>query len=250
VKTIYFADDVFGMNRKWLYEFLPRYRAEVGLPFICLVRADLVCAEPTYAARLADGGCASVFFGVESGNESFRNRVLGKDLTDAQIEGAAALLHGAGIPFRTYNIVALPGETLEDAFSTVRLNIRIGTDYPWCSVFYPFPGAVLTRYAAEEGFLDRDADPGSLTRSFFTDSPLSGVTARRLQNLQKFFQTAVLWPRTFPLIRKLIFLPPNLFFTLWFAAVYLLVYLRSERRGFLKTLRFALKNYRHILARE
>jgi radical SAM superfamily enzyme YgiQ (UPF0313 family) len=38
VRTIYFADDVFGMSKKWLYEFLPRYRQEVDLPFICLVR--------------------------------------------------------------------------------------------------------------------------------------------------------------------------------------------------------------------
>ena len=33
VNQIYFADSVFGMNRKWLYEFLSRYKTEIGIPF-------------------------------------------------------------------------------------------------------------------------------------------------------------------------------------------------------------------------
>src|SRR6266404_3616400 len=88
VRTIYFSDDVFGMSKKWLYEFLPEYQREVGLPFICLVRADIVASDREYAFRLAEGGCKSVFFGVESGNESLRNKVLVKQLSDAQIETA------------------------------------------------------------------------------------------------------------------------------------------------------------------
>ncbi|HET7152972.1 MAG TPA: radical SAM protein, partial [Candidatus Kapabacteria bacterium] len=92
VRTIYFADDVFGMSREWLYEFLPIYKREVGLPFICLVRADIVASDREYAFRLAEGGCASVFFGVESGNEELRNKVLVKQLSDAQIITAATNL--------------------------------------------------------------------------------------------------------------------------------------------------------------
>ena len=250
VRTIYFSDDVFGMSKKWLYEFLPVYKQEVGLPFICLVRADLVASDRDYAFRLAEGGCKSVFFGVESGNEALRNKVLVKQLTDRQIEDAATNLHDAGIPFRTYNIVGLPGETVEDACSTVELNIRIKTDYPWCSVFSPFPGTALTTLAMDEGYLDRDFDPDKLTRSFFTGSPLRTESIEQLQNLQKFFQTAVLLPGTFPFIKRLIRFPSNIFFTLWFGLVYFAVYLKSEQRGFWKTLRFSLKNYRHILAKE
>lgn len=250
VRTIYFADDVFGMNRKWLYEFLPRYKREVGLPFICLVRADMVGSDPEYAFRLAEGGCASVFFGVETGNEALRNKVLAKQLTTQQIQNAAAYLHAALIPFRTYNIVALPGETLDDAFSTVDLNINIKTDYPWCSVFSPFPGTALTEFAIDHGYLDRDFTPDRLSTSFFTVSSLSNKDSRALENLQKFFQTAVLWPKTFPLVKRLVRFRPNLLFTLWFGLVYFLVYLKSERRGFWPTLRFALSNYRHVLARQ
>ncbi len=250
VETIYFADDVFGMSKKWLYEFLPRYKCEVNLPFICLVRADIVSSDPDYSYRLAEGGCQSAFFGVESGNEELRNRVLVKQLSTLQIETAAKYLHDASIPFRTYNIVGLPGETLNDALSTVELNIKIKADYPWCSVFSPFPGTALTQFAIDAGYLDREFDPDTLSQSFFTDSALRQEAIMEMQNLQKLFQTAILWPRSFPLIKKLIRIRPNIIFTLWFGLIYFYVYLKSERRSFWRTLKFALSNYRHVLAKQ
>lgn len=250
VRTIYFADDVFGMSRKWLYEFLPRYRVEIGLPFICLLRADIIAADPEYAGRLAEGGCATVFFGIESGNERTRNEILGKKLGNDEIRVAARRLHDAGIPFRTYNIVGLPGESLDDAYETLKLNIEIGADYPWCSVFMPFPGTALTRFAFDRGLLDPAFEFDSLSKSFFTGSPLRLPDIDRITNLQKFFQTAVLWPWLLPLVRQLVRLPPNRLFDAWFGLIYFVVYLRSEKKRFLGTLRFALRNYRHVLARE
>jgi radical SAM superfamily enzyme YgiQ (UPF0313 family) len=163
---------------------------------------------------------------------------------------AARNLHDAGIPFRTYNMTALPGETLDDAFRTVELNVRIKTDYPWCSVFSPFPGTALAQHAIEKGLLERDFNPEQLGSSFFRATKLRSPEARQLENLQKFFQTAVLWPWTFPLIKLLISLKPNRLFNLWFSLIYFCVYCRSERRGYWPTIRFALRNYRHVFARE
>ncbi len=250
VEVIYFADDVFGMNRSWLYEFLERYKKEVNLPFICLVRADLVAADEQYAFNLAKGGCQSVFFGVESGNEDLRNQILKKQLNDGQILKAAELLHKAGITFRTYNILGLPDETLEDAFSTVELNIKIKADYPWCSIFSPFPGTELSDYALAKGYLSPTFSVEELDKSFFLSSQLDLPHKKELQNLQKFFQTAVLWPWTFPFIKRLIKLPPNFLFRAWFGLIYFYVYIKSEKRNFWETLKFALSNYKHVLVKE
>lgn len=250
VEVIYFADDVFGMNRSWLYEFLERYRKEVDLPFICLVRADLVAADEAYAYNLAKGGCQSVFFGVESGNEDLRNQVLKKQLDDSQIIKAADLLHKAGITFRTYNILGLPDETLADAFSTVELNIKIKADYPWCSIFAPFPGTELSNYALAKGYLSPTFSVEELDKSFFISSQLEMPHKKEIQNLQKFFQTAVLWPWTFPLIKKLIKIRPNFLFRAWFGLVYFYVYIKSEKRNFWETLKFAFLNYKHVLVKE
>jgi radical SAM superfamily enzyme YgiQ (UPF0313 family) len=130
------------------------------------------------------------------------------------------------------------------------LNIKIKTNYPWCSVFSPFPGTALTDYAMREGYLDRDFDPDQLSRSFFTDTKMQHTEANQLENLQKFFQTAVLFPKTVSIIKQLIRLKPNLLFRLWFGLIYFYVYIKSEQRGFWRTLKFGLKNYRHVLAKQ
>jgi anaerobic magnesium-protoporphyrin IX monomethyl ester cyclase len=249
VRVIYFADDVFGINKRWLYDFLPVYKREIGLEFICLLRADIVASDEEYASRLAEGGCRSAFFGIETGNETLRNQVLKKNLHNADIERAAELLHRAGIRFRTYNILGLPDETLEDAFSTVEMNIQIKTDYPWCSIFSPYPGTALADYASKRGYLPEHFDIDRLSKSFFMRSTLDLPNIQEMENLQKLFQTAVLWPRTFPLIKRLIRMRPNALFKYWFGLIYFYTFIKSEHRGFWETLRFALRNFRHVLSK-
>ena len=246
-EVIFFADDCFGVDRKWLYPFLENFRAKVGLPFVCLARADIIARDAEYAPRLAAAGCESVFFGIETGNERLRNEVLNKRLSNADIITAAEQLHQAGIRFRTYNIVGLPGETLEDALSTVDLNVRIQADYPWCSIFAPYPGTPLASEAVRLGFLPESFSEDDMTESFFVGSALDMPNIREMENLQKFFQTLVLWPWSRPLVRRLLGLRPNMLFSLWFGFVYFILYLRSERRSFWSTLRFALANARHVL---
>lgn len=248
VKTIFFCDDLFGMDKEWLYEFLPVYRREIGVPFVCQVRADIVASDPEYARALKDGLCAVVSMGVESGNERLRNRVLQKSLSDAQIVHAAEHLHDAGLPFRAYNVLGLPGETFADAVSTIELNIRIRTDYPWCALFTPLPGTRLSDYAVERGYLAPDFHPDQLPASYFDSSPLSIPRKREIENLHKLFQTVCLFPPLLPAIKTLARLPLGWLYRLWFCAVYFFVYLRSYRLTFFPTLRFALRNARRMLS--
>lgn len=247
-KIIYFVDDVFGLNIEWLYEFLPKYKEKVGIPFVCLVTADVICKNELYAQYLADYGCAAVCFGIESGNENIRNNILDKSISNAQIYKAARELHKAGLKFRTFNILGLPGETLEEALCTVKINIDIKTDYPWCSIFMPFPGTRLTEYAKEKGYLPVDYTIANLSKSFYAKSNLSNhPQINQLQNLQNFFQTAVLWPWSLGIIKLLIRLPQNIIFTTWFGLIYFIIYVKSEKRGFLRTLYFTLRNYQRLI---
>ena len=55
-------------------------------------------------------------------------------------------------------MIGLPGETLEQALKTVDLNARIKTDYPWCSIYQPYPETELGTYALET------RDTGKLSR--------------------------------------------------------------------------------------
>ena len=48
------------------------YKKEIGYPFMCTARANLMNDE--LARILAEGGCQTISFGIETGNE-----LIGKD---------------------------------------------------------------------------------------------------------------------------------------------------------------------------
>ena len=71
---IKFYDDIFVLkDDDWLDEFSVRYAKEVGLPFHCLMRANLL-TEPVLL-KLKRAGLASLSMSIESGNEYIRNSV-------------------------------------------------------------------------------------------------------------------------------------------------------------------------------
>jgi len=119
--TVRFEDDTFTLKRDWSRAFMDQYQSRVGLPFFIGTRADTLDQEMT--THLRQAGCYMAAFSVESGCERVRNGILRKDISTASLRQAAELLHGAGIPFQTTNILGIPGETVEEGFMTVNLNI-------------------------------------------------------------------------------------------------------------------------------
>ena len=235
-KTVYMADDTFILNKTWLFEFLEKYRTRIGLPFSCLVRADLI--SEAIVAKLRSADCYAVFFGVESGYESIRNLVLGKSITDSQIIETASLLKKYGINFRTYNMLGLPGETLKEAFKTIDLNIKIKTDYPWCSILQPYPKTAIRKLVEERGMLKH----GVIAKFFFKNSVINTPQIKQLSNLQKLFYWTVKYPSIKPIVRILIKLPPNPVFDFLFLLGYAYSYYKSQRMSLLEMLRIGRRN--------
>jgi radical SAM superfamily enzyme YgiQ (UPF0313 family) len=205
-------------------EFLKIYKKEIDLPFVCLVRADLMDEE--IVGELKKSNCHSVFFGIETGDEELRNRLLKKNIKDTQLIEAARLLKKYKIKFRTYNIIGLPGEELCQAFKTVELNIKIKTDYPWCSLYFPYPGTELGEIARSENLIEKEWD--RINSSFFYRSIIRSEYKKELSNLQKFFFYAVKIPWAFPLIKRVIKIKESILFDLAFLFSYTINYLKSE----------------------
>jgi radical SAM superfamily enzyme YgiQ (UPF0313 family) len=66
VTGVMFYDDVFTVNPRWLREFAPKYKREVGLPFWCYTYPRTTRKEDV--ALLRDAGCASMTMGIQSGS--------------------------------------------------------------------------------------------------------------------------------------------------------------------------------------
>ena len=223
LEFVQFRESIFPWPREWLEEFAARYPREVGLPFYCHVRADLLDARRV--ELLARAGCVSVNMGIECGDGAYRREVLGRSMSDEQIVEACRLLHAHGIRILADNMVALPGAPPDADWQTLRLNRRCRVDYPLAMIFQPYPGTELGRRAQALGLFD--GSPERIDHNYYLRSPLVFPDARakrRAENLQKFFAVLAEAPWLERIIRPLLDLAPNIVFMSIFRAWYIWCY--------------------------
>ena len=239
-RAVFLGADTLGTDMEWLTELLTSYRARFRLPYTCLVRPEFVTEE--LASLLGRTNCHMIAFGIESGSERVRRELLHRKYSDAQIDLAARTLKKHGIKFRTYNIIGLPSETPEEMLATLELNLRIKPDFPWCSIFTPYPETKLAEFAVANGNLDATFSYDDVPLSFFNGTVLKNVDRDYILNLHAFFQLIVFCPWLYPLLKPLLKRRHNRLFGYVFKAVYAYSCIRSERRGLISFLRLAVAN--------
>jgi len=215
IKTVRFSDDTFAMNKQWLKEFLIKYKKEINLPFTFLFVAGEIDEEIAKLAKQAK--CSSAYFGIESGNEHIRMKILKKPVKNQAIIETARLLRKYKIKFGTYNMVGMPTETLKDAFKTIKLNAKIKVNFPTCSIIQPYPGTKLFEYCVDHNLIEEGYTPNDII-TMYEKSVLKIKDKKQIENLHRFFYLGCKFPSTIPLIRQLIKLPKNPIFKLIFMA--------------------------------
>lgn len=243
-RAVFLGADTLGTDLPWLTELLTRYRDRFRLPYTCLIRPEYV--TPELGRLLRETGCHMLAFGVESGSERVRRELLGRRYTNEAVERAARTLKEHRVRFRTYNIIGFPTETREEMLATLELNLRIGTDFPWCSIFTPYPETRLSAFALERGYLDAGFSYDDVPASFFNDTILKNVDRDFILNLHSLFQLMVLVPALAPLLKRLLPRRHNRLYRTVFKAVYSWVCIRSENRSLLSYLRLAYANRRYF----
>ncbi len=238
---VVFEDDTFTANKKWLAEFLTEYKARVKVPFACNVFVTTVTEE--VARLLAEAGCYRVNMGVESGNERLRKELLNKNVSDESIIRAARLLRERKIRLLTNNMLGLPGETLKEAYSTVELNIRIKTDYPWCSILQPYPKTRIAEYV-KKCPQSGDGQDCQFKGTFFEASVIDQPDMDKIINLQKLFYLAVKAPFLFPLVKVLIRLPLRWLYHGIFLVTFAYRYMRCHKMTLWQMMVFSFRNKR------
>jgi radical SAM superfamily enzyme YgiQ (UPF0313 family) len=225
MKSIYFADDLFTMYKSWLKRFLPLYKEKINIPYMCTTRADLMDEE--IARLLIDSGCHTVSFGIETGNERIRTEILQKQITNEEIINCGNVLKKNGIRIQTSNMFCLPGETLDDAFDTVRININIKSDFTYSTLFMPFPDTKLAKYCIENGYLKEGFSFKDLPKSFLTHSILILQDKVKIENVQKVSHFLIRYPFLYAPAEKLI---RNFNFNgLYYALLFLGTFLRYKK---------------------
>lgn len=214
LKFVHFLDDIFNLSGKWLDEFCEKYPKEVGLPFDCILMANMT--KERHIKQLKKAGCVYARIAFESANDYVRNAVFRKNTTLKQLEDSSAWIKQYGIRLGSLNMLGGPGATLEDELDTIRLNIKCKVDHPLVSIMQPYPMFDIEDMTKEMGYAVAAYDDFPV--KFNRTSSIEFENKREIENMHKWFPIVVRYPWLFPIMRRAI---------RWhiFGKVYLIMYM-------------------------
>jgi radical SAM superfamily enzyme YgiQ (UPF0313 family) len=203
VEYIIFRDEILTVRPKWVKEFSEKYRREIGIPFYCLMRPEIIKEEVIDDLKRA--GLYYIGIGVESGNDFIRNKVLNRNMSKEQIIRGLKILRDKNVKFSIYNIVGAPHETLETAYETWELTVKCKPTFCDAFLLTPYPKTAIYDYSVAHGFYNPNA---GVPDTYHERISLNLKDRDKLENFMHLMGVAVEFPWLMPLIKNvLIHLP-------------------------------------------
>jgi len=152
IRMFIFDDDLFTFDKEHVKAFCRAYKQISRIPFV--VNAHVGFFDEETAKALSDAGCRIVKFGIESGSERVRKKVLNRHMSNGSIVRAIQLVESLGMHNSVFLIVGFPYETIEDIMDTVKLVAQAGPGRFRWTFFFPYPGTEAYRLSEEGGYID------------------------------------------------------------------------------------------------
>ncbi len=187
----FWADTFLAWSDREFDEFCEMY-SDFRLPFWIQTRPETVRARRF--EKLLEIGLLRVAFGVEHGNEVFRERILNRRVKNESIIESLKIVTDMGIPISVNNIMGFPTETRELVFDTIELNRHFASDGINAYSFTPFHGTPLRKLSEELGLVQKD----TLSRSIMSPTMLDMPQFRRevIEGVRRCFVLYVKMPKS------------------------------------------------------
>lgn len=152
IKDFLFFAENFTADKDWVLRLCRQIIAS-GLKFNWSANSRLDSIDPETAGAMRQAGCTLVSIGIESGNNAILKQI-GKNLTLKDILNSFPVFKKAGLKTLTYYIVGFPWDTEQTVKDTIRLSLKLNSDYAAFYTAVPFPGTRFFDYARQNGLLE------------------------------------------------------------------------------------------------
>ena len=177
---IWFVDDVFTINHKWLREFVNEMESrQVKVPYEIITRADRLTEEAVQL--LKQSGCFRVWIGAESGSQKIIDAMDRRVKVD-DVRKMIQLVKSYGIEAGTFIMLGYPGEDETDIKETLQHLKTSNPDHYTITVAYPIKGTPL--YAEVENLFVEDLP--------WNNSTDRDIDFKRTYN-RKYYDHAITW---------------------------------------------------------
>ncbi|WP_048135144.1 B12-binding domain-containing radical SAM protein [Methanolobus tindarius] len=157
IKNIYFQDDTFNLNRKWIEEILNLIidnNLNETISFQAPFRANKSLVDEELLQLVKKAGFKRVLYGVESGNQNMLN-TMKKGLKIEEVRRAFKLTNDAGLDSLAFFMIGLPGENEKTIKDTLDLQKELNSD-SGLSLATPFPNTEFDQMLRDKGHLLND----------------------------------------------------------------------------------------------
>jgi radical SAM superfamily enzyme YgiQ (UPF0313 family) len=110
-------------------------------------------------------GCRSVFFGIESGDQTVSDNIIHKDIDLAKVVEVAEMCKQIHLTSGGFYIIGFPGEKTENMKKTVEFGLMLKRDYNvgmHLLVATPSYGTKLYEECMKKGYVKEDLTPRAL----------------------------------------------------------------------------------------
>ncbi len=138
---IWFVDDVFTINHKWVKEFCDELeKRQLTIKYEIITRADRLTEE--VVQLLKQSGCFRVWIGAESGSQKIID-AMDRRVKVEQVRSMIQLVQSYGIEAGTFIMLGYPGEDEKDIEETLYHLKYSNPDQFTITVAYPIKGTPL-----------------------------------------------------------------------------------------------------------
>tara|TARA_A100001037_G_C15125747_1_gene626068 strand:+ start:569 stop:2218 length:1650 start_codon:yes stop_codon:yes gene_type:complete len=192
---LYFIDDSFTARKQSdIFDFCDMYE-EFKIPFWFNTRPETCTLE--MLQRLKEVGAYRISFGIESGNEQFRRKVLTRNVSNKKLKDAFDVIAQSGVAFSLNLIIGLPGETRELVMDTVEFCRTIyGFDTVTVSIFTPYAGTVLRDVAVNNNWLDKNHLTTHTTTKSQLNMPPPYLSSSDIDQLMRVMPLYIYFPKS------------------------------------------------------
>ena len=186
---IMFQDDSFlARPKKEIFEFCEMW-SKYKIPFWFNTRIEN--CTPDVLLALKNAGVYRMTFGLESGNEKYRMKMLQRPVTNESYRKHFEYINDSNIPYSLNVIIGMPLETRDMVLETASLiyDTHGGHDGLTISMFQPYNGTPLREIAVKNGFIDKDyiTSDGGLLDQYALKMPAPYVSPIEVKRLAKTF---------------------------------------------------------------
>lgn len=171
---LWYADDVFNINHKWLFEYAAELkRRNLALPFECICRADRLNEE--LVRLLKEMGCFRVWLGSESGSQRLLD-AMKRGVKAEQVQAMTRAAKRHGIETGMFLMWGFEDENEDDLAQTVEHVKKANPDLVLTTVSYPIKGTEYHRRMEERDLVVAE---GAWEKSNDRDHRIAGRHSRR-----------------------------------------------------------------------